>query len=271
MRWEWSAKNTDYTSTRSYHSAMPRCFRLLLAISLLLSGQLAQADSNKVVRVAIFQDKGVAGKGVPRSMQFLTNAADIRVSKLNGAAIAAGALTNFDVVVFTGGSGSQQAASLGEAGREQVRTFVKQGGGYVGICAGAYLACSGFDWGLGILNAKTISPKWQRGKGFVQVEFAPVGKDVTGFNSGKHQVLYANGPVIRATSLTNLPPFETLAYFRTELAENGTPKGVMVDSPAIARARFGTGRIIFCSPHPEQTDGMEAFIESTVRWVSHSE
>ena len=244
---------------------------LFVAISLLLPGHFAQADSNKVVRVAIFQDKGVSGKGVPRSMQFLTNAADIRISKLNGHAIASGALTNFDVVVFTGGSGSQQAASLGETGREQVRSFVKQGGGYIGICAGAYLACSGFDWGLGIINAKTVSQKSQRGKGSVQVEFGTQGKKITGIDPGKYDVLYANGPIIRTASRSDLPRYESLAYFRTELAENGTPKDVMIDSPAIARTEYGKGRVLFCSPHPEQTDGMEKFLESSVRWAGEPE
>jgi hypothetical protein len=28
-----------------------------------------------------------------------------------------------------------------------VREFVREGGGYCGICAGAYLACSNFSWG----------------------------------------------------------------------------------------------------------------------------
>ncbi|MFM9148181.1 MAG: BPL-N domain-containing protein [Verrucomicrobiota bacterium] len=39
--------------------------------------------------------------------------------------------------MFTGGSGSAEAEGLGVAGREEVRKFVREGGGYVGICAGA--------------------------------------------------------------------------------------------------------------------------------------
>ena len=66
---------------------------------------------------------------------------------------------------FSGGSGSRQANTIGLAGRENVQRFVKAGGGYVGICAGAYLACAGFNWGIGILNAKTPSSLWERGQG----------------------------------------------------------------------------------------------------------
>lgn len=41
-------------------------------------------------------------------------------------------VSNFDAVVFPGGSGSGQAAALGDAGIEAVRSFVRSGGAYIG-------------------------------------------------------------------------------------------------------------------------------------------
>ena len=79
---------------------------------------------------------------------------------------------------------------------------------------------------------------------------------------------YANGPIITADNREGIAPFEPLAFFRTELAENDSPKGAMTDSPAIVRGVFGKGRVISSSPHPEQTDGMEGFTEHAVRWVA---
>lgn len=64
-----------------------------------------------------------------------------------------------------------------------------------------------------------------------------------------------------------MPAYEVLAWFRSELAEHGTPAGVMVNSPAIAIARFGNGKVVFCSPHPEQTPGLESFIAGAARWA----
>ena len=250
-----------------YRRGMALLARLLLFLGCVICVYGKETNATKKIHVAIFEDKGVAGKGVPRSMQFLTNAPNIQVAKLNGSAVASGALTNFDVIIFSGGSGSQQAASLGDKGREEVRNFVKQGGGYIGICAGAYLACSGFDWGLGIINGKTVSSKWQRGKGTVRIETVPERNAAIGLTPGKHDVLYANGPIIRSAERRDLPQLETLAYFRSELVKNGTPEGIMINSPAIAQSTFGKGRVLFCSPHPEQTDGMEKFIESAVRSV----
>ena len=226
------------------------------------------AADEKPVRVALFNDDGAFGQGVPRITEQLGKAADVKMTKVSGKEIASGALKDFDVVIFSGGSGSKESAAIGDAGREEVRRFVREGGGYIGICAGAYLACTGFSWGVGVLNAKTVSSKWMRGKGDVEIEFMPPAREAAGIAGGKLKIRYANGPIITADSREGIAPFETLAFFRTELAEHNSPKGVMAGSPAIVRGEFGKGRVISSSPHPEQTDGMEQFIGSAVRWVA---
>ena len=241
---------------------MPRTFLLLCLLS-----SAALAGDARPVRVALFDDAGSFGKGIPKVSEQLGTAKDIKVTIVKGTDIAAGVLKEYDVVVFTGGSGSKQAAALGDAGRQQVRDFVEKGGGYVGVCAGAYLACSGFSWGLGVLDAKTVSSKWMRGKGQVQIEVLPAGEQVTGMPPKQVEIRYANGPIIQPAGRPEVPDYETLAFFRSELAENGTPAGVMVNSPAWARGTFGQGQVLVSSPHPEQTDGMESWIEKAVRSV----
>jgi glutamine amidotransferase-like uncharacterized protein len=247
---------------------MLKSVRLAVACLIALTF-FAEAKETKI-RVALFDDTGSAGKGVPRVVEILAKTGNIEVTRLRGTNIASGALTNFDVVMFTGGSGSKQSKTLGQAGRHEVRRFVEHGGGYVGICAGAYLACTGFDWGIGVLNARTVSDKWQRGKGSVEIEIPAENKLLTN-SIGKHRVLYANGPIITADDRKNIPAFEPLAFFRTELAENGTPKGVMVNAPAMARGFFGKGRVVISSPHPEQTPGLDNFVEAFVRWTAGKE
>ena len=50
----------------------------------------------------------------------------------------------FDVLLIPGGFAQNTLDALGKAGGERVRAFVRSGGGYVGICAGAYLGCKGW-------------------------------------------------------------------------------------------------------------------------------
>jgi hypothetical protein len=83
-------------------------------------------------------------------------------------------------------------------------------------------------------------------------------------------VRYANGPIIKPDVRKDLPEFETLVSFRTELALNDTPVGVMVNAPAMVRASYGLGRVFTSSPHPEQTAGLEPLVEKAVRWVARS-
>ncbi len=228
----------------------------------------AHAGAANPVRVALYKGPGTGGAGPPAMMLRLNHLPESTIQQLSPEDIQNGALTNYDVIIFGGGSGSREAESIGETGREEVRKFVAKGGGYIGICAGAYLATCNYPWSLKLINAKTISPKWQRGKGTVTMELTGSGKELLGDRSGKIDVHYANGPVVTTGEHPDLPPFEVLAYFRSEMAEHDSPPGVMVNSPAIFKAAYHQGRVVCISPHPEQTQGLEDIVPAAVSWVS---
>lgn len=173
-----------------------------------------------------------------------------------------------DVVVFPGGTGSGQSKGLGEAGLKKVRQFVGDGGGYVGICAGAYLACSNFEWGLGILNAGTVSSKWRRGQAMLDLEATRDAAPVLGEVSGLFKVRYNNGPILTPWTRTDLPGYTALTVFRTEVARYGAPAGVQVNAPAQVIAPFGKGRVFVSSPHPENTPGLEHLIPRGIFWAA---
>lgn len=220
------------------------------------------------IKVILYADKGSAGKGIPRVSELLGKDPRFNVVKLNAEQLRTQDWSDAKAIIFTGGSGSGQSKTIGEAGVKKVHDFVEKGGGYVGICAGAYLACEGFSWGLKILDAKTVSNKWKRGEGTVKLEFTPKGQEILGFKPGEHDIRYANGPIYCAANIEAIPDYEPLALFRTELAENGSPKGVMVNAPAMVASQFGQGRVLCSSPHPEQTAGMENWIVNAALWVA---
>jgi putative intracellular protease/amidase len=246
-----------------------RWFCGVAAVAALLdSAPAILAEADAPIRVALYDDNGAFGKGVPRISEILAQAGGFQVTIFKAADTAGGLLENKEVVIFTGGSGSKQGNALGDAGREAVKKFVEAGGGYLGICGGAYLACSKFPWALGLLDAQTVSPKWRRGAGQVQIEMTALGQQLTTLPATARDIRYDNGPILRPAGRTDLAPYEPLAIFRTEVAENGTPVGAMVNSPAMVRGRFGKGRVLISSPHPEQTPGMESAVEHAVRWLA---
>jgi Biotin-protein ligase, N terminal len=220
------------------------------------------------IKVAIFNGKGAPIDGIQNVEGRIKTIPGASITRVTAEQMGSIDLKPFNLVVFTGGSGSSQAAAIGEAGKNNVREFVKGGGGYVGVCAGAYLACSKFSWSLGLLNAQTVSNKWQRGRGFMNAEVSPEGRKLLGDVSGTFKIRYANGPIIKPSDRTDLSPYTVITYFRSEIAENGSPVGVMVNSPAQVLGTFGKGRVFISSPHPENTPGLEHLLPRAVLWAS---
>ena len=85
------------------------------------------------------------------------------VEFVDTAKIRRGELRTFDVVVFPGGSSALQAQVLGKSGRDAVRAFIAAGGGFVGFCAGAFLALSHYrpERSLKMVSASVVLKREQ--------------------------------------------------------------------------------------------------------------
>lgn len=70
----------------------------------------------------------------------------IAVELLDWSRLQGGNLKRFDAIVFPGGYSYFQQVSAGHRGLDAVREYVKQGGCYLGICAGAFLAAKEVHW-----------------------------------------------------------------------------------------------------------------------------
>jgi putative intracellular protease/amidase len=234
-------------------------------------GGVRGAASSRAVKVAVFHDSGVSGK-VSVLLDLLKKQPDLEAAEVNGGQIRAGALKGFDVALFPGGSGSGEAKALEEAGRDQVRSFVEQGGGFLGICAGAYLASADYDWSLHLLDAKVLDRKhWARGSGNVEVSLTESGMKLLGAEGDRATILYWQGPLLAPAGKAEIPDYEVLGTFATEIAKNGAPSGVMVGTTAIARGSYGKGRVFCFSPHPERSEGVQSFVRRAILWTAGRE
>lgn len=236
----------------------------------LLVTSCVHADERKpaTLRVAIYDDAGGNSAGPNNVERCLTASEGFACSRVTAAHIRAGALGRFDVLVQPGGSGSAQAKSLGAEGRAEIRKFVDGGRGFVGICAGAYLASADYDWSLHILDAKVLDRKhWNRGSGNVQLRLTTAGQQVLADDRELVPVQYNQGPLLAPGEKSDIPDYELLATFETEVAENGAVPGVMKGTAAAARGTFGRGRVWCYSPHPEKDLGPHDFIRKAVRWA----
>jgi hypothetical protein len=224
-----------------------------------------------IIDVAVY-----SGEGTSSSLSKLLKALDghprIVVQQMSAEDIRAGRLAGCEVVIHPGGSGSQQAKALGQEGRKKLREFVEAGGGYVGVCAGAYLATCEYDWSLKILDAKVIDrAHWNRGFGTVEITLSDRGRELLGVGEPRLPIYYHQGPLLSPGNDPDVADYEGLATFGTEIAENGAPRGVMPGTTAIASGVHRKGRVLCFSPHPERTTGLERWLQRAVEWAAGPE
>jgi glutamine amidotransferase-like uncharacterized protein len=220
------------------------------------------------IRMAVYNGGGTGNKAYLNLEKIFSKHEDVIMRPVGPVEICAGALEQFDLVYFPGGSGSKQAAAIGETGRKRVVDFVKNGGGYVGVCAGAYLASSNYSWSLRIIDTKVIDrAHWKRGTGVIKMEMTPEGLKMLGGRK-MMDIYYANGPLMAPAEKEELPDYTALAFYRTEIAKNDAPEGVMINTPSIVTALFGRGRVFVFGPHPEKDqseEGAEVLIIRAVK------
>jgi len=217
------------------------------------------------IRIAFFIDKGAH----PRSVlcNNLAKEASFTMSYVTGEDICAGCLNSCDVIFFPGGSGKREAASLTIEGQNKVKQFIHDGGIYVGVCAGCYLASCAHPEYLGLFPMTTVDPKhWRRGKAVLPIEFTDLGKNIFGVNEATAQVVYHNGPVLKAYE-KYADKIAVLSYFRDEVVAPGGKVGMMTNAPAMILARYGNGLVLGISPHPEGTPGLERIELNAIHWL----
>jgi glutamine amidotransferase-like uncharacterized protein len=177
--------------------------------------------------------------------------------------IRSGGLGDCSLLIISGGYTAQCMDALGEEGFEQITEFVAEGGGYIGICAGAYIAARNVEVpgrppGLGIIE---IENERKAGQGLRTITIARPEHPVVKGYEGKVDIWYQNGPMMRAGA-----GVETLAVYEKGAA-------------AIVCSTYGQGRVVIFSPHPEGSleggvDPKEAgtlkLLENAIAFVSRS-
>lgn len=256
---------------RTEKNASDTADKLAAAIAAFAKQHLPAKESQpENVRVGVYRDKGT-GASVNALLRALRSFDDVTIHEYTAADARAGKLPEVDVVIHPGGSGGGQGRHLGEKGRATVRDFVRDGGGFIGICAGAYLASADYTWSLNILDAKVLDRNhWARGKGTVAIALTDTGRRVLDTDKPQLDIYYGQGPLLAPAGRDDIDDYEVIATYKTEIAKNGAPKGVMVGTTAIAQGTFGKGRVICFSPHPESTEGLEHFVRLAIDEVKRS-
>jgi len=149
--------------------------------------------------------------------------------------IKGGGLVDCSALIIPGGYTARYVSTLGEDGFREIREFVKRGGLYIGICAGAYIAAErveveGHPKGLGIIDIENVR---RRGMGLVKITITNMSHPLAEGCPKTMSIWYQNGPYMKPGK-----GVEVIARYDEEYA-------------AIVCSTYGDGRVVVFSPHPE--------------------
>lgn len=223
---------------------MEKTLKLIL-IALFLSMPIIAEDK---ISVAIYDDEGCWADGITAFEKFLDwkgasyhrlNGKDIRFGKLNN--------IDYDIIYIPGGMANFYYKRMQDGGVNSLREFVKNGGGYIGICAGAYFAADSIIWengkynynldlfdGIAYGSIKEIIP-WDN---YTLTNITlNLDNQLSKFQKKQYTTLYYGGPAFLPHNNSNINILATWDSFQNK--------------PAIINFKYGEGRVFLTGPHLE--------------------
>jgi|GEM_PF-1245588 len=249
------------------------------------------AEEEDVLKAAVFSHPDAISDNSKNQALNILNNNGIQAKTIDSRAVRQGKLEDFDLLVLPGGRGGGIATALGIDGSAEVEQFVKNGGGVIGICAGAYFISRGYTvetgW-LELIDGDILDvDNWDRGTGNVQVKVEEATHPVTAGFEDELTVYYFNGPLLEveqprepffqrllgifkrkeAKEVEEDPlPYEILMTYTSAVQQTETARR-MIDTPALVTADYEEGRCVWFSFHPELTSGLEKLLLQAAFWA----
>jgi|GEM_PF-962860 len=252
--------------------------------------RLARSSRLTTVKIRPLTVGIYGGGGAPFHHAALLKDAGFRLRFLSEGDVRAGRLNQVDVFIMPGGGARSvmgQIDPLGVQGCREIAEFVRNGGMYIGSCAGSYGCVLNADEfyevcptqrHLQLLNARSVRGEAPRGRygfhspgvGVVTLSNSMPDHPVMYGMPEQFQIVHYNGPVFEATpsrEVTEASEIFGLASF-SGFGKNFTPSERFHggDTPnqqtflhdcidegryAIVAGEFGLGRVVAFGPHPE--------------------
>ena len=167
----------------------------------------------------------------------------------------------FRMIYMNGGGAARHGFALGEKGRENIRTFIRNGGSYVGSCAGAFLTSKGAqgkdgaiyhtDCYLGIWPGHSLSTSLSDSRTEVTMDAkSPLLKYYDFGGDRQVDSVYHNNGCLALQDSAWPKETEILARYSTEGRE--LKRDINKQACIWAyKANAQSGRVIACGSHPE--------------------
>ena len=215
---------------------------------LLLFVANCESQSDKNVIIALYSGRGTDEEHI-RATKNMFQWMDCTVQLVKADYINNENLGSFNILCIPGGNMYQYAQDISSEGKEKIRDFISDGGGYIGICGGAYFASEKVVWQgnrlpmipLGIFPGTAKGPIDEivpyPDKGIVKINIVDSLHPITQSEPDSIWVLYYWGPVLIPNKNANV---NILGRYNKGNKE-----------PAILAFDYGQGRVFIIGVHPE--------------------
>jgi len=225
--------------------------------------------AGKKIRTAVYTDKGGANYSV---LETFAMSPEYDITVVSAKDIATGILTNFDLLLQPGGGCNSQYTALGTNGANQIERFVRNGGKYYGICAGAFLATQSVPKKprIGLVPFRDQNIGVYRGWGGVPIKMTEEGLKVFGHSVTNREVVYWGGPVVVPGDPVPDSDVKVLATYDCDhfcsCSTNEIPSWQGLG--AFLGGRVGKGKVFISAPHPEKEERSFDMVYSAFEYLT---
>jgi glutamine amidotransferase-like uncharacterized protein len=225
------------------------------------------------VKVALYIDDAVWPDCVVNT-EYMLHRTGLPYAVIHNDTLFKGELPSFSVLVMPGGRPDLLERSLGREGLSRIRNYVARGGGYIGICGGAFLAARDNIWRgwadeprkvetytgrLGIFPGRADGPLG---------EFAPTYQDF----SCELRIINQEHPVTRSLPPTFRYLYDHGPMFITDNDPNAVTLATTVPggNTLIIITTYEKGRLFLTGGHPEATHNLTCttLMKNALLWCS---
>jgi glutamine amidotransferase-like uncharacterized protein len=217
-----------------------------------IQGPPVQAPDD-TVRIALYSDRGCWDESI-RAAGNMFAWMGHEASLITAEDIKNNSLDSFSLLCIPGGDMYRYAQSLSTKGIGNIKSFIYEGGGYIGICGGAYFAGEKVYWlgsqlpmgSLGLFSGRTEGPKDEivpyPAYDMSRINIADTAHPIIETEADSAWILYYWGPVLLPDADAGVAVLGR--YEKTDL-------------PAILAFDHGCGRVFLVGTHPEIEEDSE--------------
>ncbi len=242
---------------------------LILLLLCSLSAVVAE-PTNQTIRVLIYNGDKVAQDSVSgtKNILDLSNQKNLvpgyNFSYSTSNIINSTTLQSYNVLVMPGGNDyitNYNGTTIASIDPNAIRNFVNNGGGYVGICAGAFAGAyytkdCYYGWGVAP-NVNCLQAYYENN---TSITINSAGKDIMG-KDGRITTLYWNGPAMNASGMARvLATYDGIVNSGNTIIASGMA--------AIVIDYYGRGRSVLIGPHPEMDPQSPDIVANLIKWAS---